>query len=386
MVLLHAADRKESVVDPAVPVAVIDAVERQPEVFGDVRERRAVLRQPCVVGQGRDRLREVRVGPDPGLTLRRLDVRLDGQGGDRTALHDPEPVAVEGPLDVDGPGVVGRDRGDLGCDRGRLDGGQDRRARRVEEFGDTARVGHPTFGADGTVHQLIAQPGNRLDDDLVGAGDGIGRERDACASGRHHALHDDGHAGVTVAVVGAVGRRSRRGRRRPARLDGGEHRLQVLNVEHRGVLAGVGRVVSVLGDGGGPDRHRRVQSGQRRREGVANPRHVGDRRRDDESRGHRSTGREQPAELLALAADQAHIESACCRKRDDRVDRGRSLRCGGVGHESSSRSCWAASRSTRSAHTAAPAASWSSRGMAPSVSVSQDTDPPSSRMRPAIWR
>ena len=62
----------------------------------------------------------------------------------------------------------------------------------------TVVVDDPLLGGDDAGDQAVAEPGHRVDHDLVRARDRVDRERDAGRVGADHPLHDDAHRAVGV--------------------------------------------------------------------------------------------------------------------------------------------------------------------------------------------
>ena len=122
------------------------------------------------------------------------------------------------------------------------------------------------------------------------------REQDACGFRRHQQLHDDGHAdtvGLDV-VLRAVADGPRRPQRSPAALHGVEHRRAALHVEKGLLLPGEREVWQVLRcrrrahrDGGCVTREPRV----RRQDGLLD---LGGHVRPTERRANRLRRRVQP--------------------------------------------------------------------------------------------
>ncbi len=91
MILLGLAHGDDPVVYPSEEAAVVDPHEWQTEMAGDHAECLGVIRQPRRVAQRRDRVGEVGVVSNPGLTVRRTFGGLDRKCRDRPRLQDVQP-------------------------------------------------------------------------------------------------------------------------------------------------------------------------------------------------------------------------------------------------------------------------------------------------------
>ena len=108
-------------------------------------------------------------------------------GGDRPRLDDPELPAVVAPLDVLGHAVVLFDARDERAELRELRGRQRRhgsgalpgRADPRRQHCRIALVDAEFIGIDQAAHERLAEPASGVDHELVGAGDGVDRERHA---------------------------------------------------------------------------------------------------------------------------------------------------------------------------------------------------------------